>query len=69
MKQRDGLISILRRHGIGSAYEVLEKNGDQASVGPSDAPDVRVRGSIHLMKQRKVTRQEVSEGFKRLKYL
>ena len=69
MKAKDGLMAVLERHGIKNAAKYLEQKGKTAKVGPSAAPDVRVRGSIQLMKKQKVSRAELDANFAKLKYL
>ena len=69
MKSRGGLLAVLERHGIKNAAEYLKNRGDTAKVEPSAAPDVRVRGSIQLMKKQKITREELDAELATLKYL
>lgn len=69
MSKANKIYDVLKRHGISNASEYLAKNGNNAKVGASSAPDVRVRGSIHLMKKEKVSRKAVNEGLANLKYL
>jgi hypothetical protein len=68
MKNENKLTSVLRGRGIHDAYEFLDKNGKNAKVGRSSDPDVRMRGNVQLMKNRKISRAQVAEGFARLKF-
>lgn len=65
----DALDAMLKRHGIDDADAYLDERGDQAEIARTDHPDVQMRGSVQLMKDREISRDEVEEGFKRLKYL
>jgi hypothetical protein len=64
-----GLSAILTRRGITDPFVYLEMHGKSARVMPSTAPDVRVRGSVQLMKKQKISRSEVDKQLSALKYL
>jgi hypothetical protein len=69
LKNKDGLMAVLERHGIKNPSEFLKEKGDTAKIVASMTPDVRIRGSIHLMKKQKISRRELNDGFAKLKYL
>lgn len=63
------LNDVLARHGIEDARKFLLTKGEDAVVKSSREPEVRLRGSVQLMKQRKVSREAVKVGFDKLEYL
>lgn len=65
----DPLAEILRRHGIEDAESFFSEEGEDAGIKSSDDPDVLMRGSIHLMKKRMVSREEIEQGLAGLKFL
>ena len=69
MPKNDSLKKVLRRHGIEDADEYLESRGDKATVARSTDPDVYMRGSVHLMMRRTITRDEVRKGLAALKHV
>ncbi len=66
--KKDELLRILERHGIDDPYEFLVDKEKKTPMGRSSHPDVMHRGSIPLMRGRKISREEVEEGFQKLKY-
>ncbi|MHC8508283.1 MAG: hypothetical protein ACYYKD_02620 [Rhodospirillales bacterium] len=60
---------ILEKRGIKNSETYLESLEDGAKVGYADRPGIDLRGSVHLMLRRVITRKEVTERFDKLKHL
>lgn len=61
--------SFLRSHGIKDATAYLSRFDEQADVKPADHPLIELRGSIHLMLKRLITRGEVDARLAALKHV
>lgn len=65
----DPLSEVLKRHGVSDADAYLQEKGENAGISVSPDPDVVARGSVQLMKQRLITREDVKQGLARLRFL
>lgn len=63
------LDDVLRDKGVEDASEYLSTFDDEAPVGPMSTPHVQMRGSIHLMLGRTLTRRQVNERMQALRIL
>jgi hypothetical protein len=61
------LSEILRQRGIAEASEYLDAREDIPKA--SGSPLVELRGSVHLMLGRTITRKEVDQRLAALRYL
>lgn len=68
MKKFNPLTAVFVRRKIQDPVEHLLKF-ENAPMKPSLDNDVRMRGSVHMMKNRRITRQDVDVGFKKLRHL
>lgn len=62
------LAEVLARHGVSDANAVLDA-AENAGIRRSGDPDVRMRGSVQMMKERRSTRESRQKGFAKLKHL
>lgn len=66
-EMKNALYRVLERHGVSDANAYLDQFSDDARVGRSADPEVRLRGSIQLMKKRKIGRKDVDRKLASLK--
>lgn len=59
--------SFLRSHGVEDAAAYLSRFDEGAEVRPANHPLIELRGSIHLMLKRLITRRDVDARFAALK--
>lgn len=68
-KTKNGLWEVLERHGVKDPSAFLADRGETVRAVRSKSPEVRMRGSVRLMKKGRTSRDKVQKGLDSLKYL
>ena len=64
-----GITAFLEANGIKDPVEFLSSLDGKVSVRPASHPLIELRGSVHLMLKRCVSREEINRRFAALRHV